>query len=210
MKCSTIRVALSAMLDGEEPGLPVETVAGHLHTCPGCQQWQQQAVEVTGQVRRAALAEAPDLTERVLQALHDQPRRARPSSWQLAARVALAAAALLQSVLALMEIVTDGAAVGVLHVDHEMSAFALALGIGLLLVAWRPRRAAALLPVAAVLTATLLATSAQDIVGGNVTLGHELGHHLLTVVQTLLLWAVARSSPDRPPASDARRLPMAA
>ena len=52
------------------------------------------------------------------------------------------------------------------HVARHLGSFALALGVGLLVVAWKPERAAGVLPVVAALVACLVGSSIVDIVSG--------------------------------------------
>src|SRR5438034_1807699 len=73
MKCSDVRTALSAALDGEPAGVPTAQVTAHLAGCAECAAWQARAAGATRQVALGP-AEVPDLTEGVLAALNADPR----------------------------------------------------------------------------------------------------------------------------------------
>lgn len=62
---SAWRVALSAMLDGEEPELPVASVAAHLTGCPDCSAWLDQAAAVNRGLRLLPVID-PELGERLV------------------------------------------------------------------------------------------------------------------------------------------------
>jgi predicted anti-sigma-YlaC factor YlaD len=83
-----------------------------------------------------------------------------------------------------------------------VGSFTLALGVGLLYAAWRPQRAAGVVPVAAALTGALLLASVIDVVDGHVRAVDELGH-LPDMVGLVVVWALARLRPVRSVASRA-------
>jgi hypothetical protein len=68
--CEDVRVAMSARLDGEDPGLAPEQIDGHLSGCPGCAAWLGEVERLAGAVR---LAPAPDLTGRIMGAVAADP-----------------------------------------------------------------------------------------------------------------------------------------
>ena len=51
MECDSIRVALSAALDGEDPGVPADVVRAHLDGCADCRAWQERQHALTRQAR---------------------------------------------------------------------------------------------------------------------------------------------------------------
>jgi len=70
MRCTRFREAISARLDGEDPGLPTEQLDAHLAGCPDCRSW-------------AGAASSPAL--RALAATEDpvaSTRRSSPSSYR--------------------------------------------------------------------------------------------------------------------------------
>ncbi len=184
--CTETRVALSALIDGEDPGFPADQARAHLAGCPSCQAWRESAEAVTRAVRVQSV-QVPDLTERVLAAVAaDRPT---PDGRRQVLRLALAGSALAQLLLGLpLLFAGSGEAV---HVSREMASFDVALAVGYLFAAWRPVRAAALVPVAVALSLCLLMTSALDVVNDGAIVAHEIGH-LLAVFQAGLLWALGR------------------
>jgi predicted anti-sigma-YlaC factor YlaD len=207
--CEDIRTALSARLDGEEPGLPDDLVDAHLAGCGSCQAWQDGARRVVSAVR--ARVEPPDLTDSIMQAVEADPQVAAQRARLRAAaeahgrrqilRVAVAAAAVVQLALALPTLFSafaGTAGIG-LHASREMASFDVAVAVGFLLAAYRPQRALSLVPVALVLAGCLALTSGVDLARGATVLSHEVGH-LVAVVQAGLLWALGRIDRSHPPA----------
>jgi predicted anti-sigma-YlaC factor YlaD len=202
MTCDEVRVALSARIDGEDPGVATAALDAHLAACAGCTAWQARAAEVTRAVREPVVR-VPDLTARVLAAVAADPAavaagRPATAGWQpsrAVLRAALALTALAQVLLALPVLLS----VGQLHVSREMASFEMALAVGIALAAWRPEQARVFVPVAAVLAAGLALTSVFDVVNSYTVAWHEAGH-LAAVVQAALLWALARDA-DPPPAA---------
>ncbi|MGA8116904.1 MAG: zf-HC2 domain-containing protein [Actinocatenispora sp.] len=213
MTCGDVRRTLSAALDGETAGTQLGMAHAHLSGCDECRRWQGAAEEVDRLVRARASDPAPDLTERVLAALHADPTvrltpaapglRTRSRRRQLL-RAGVATAAVLQLLLGLPELFACLDGTGGSHASHEIAAFSLALSAGFLLAAWRPERARPMLPVAVVLSAALLVVAGMDIANATIALAHELVH-LLTVVQAVLLWALGRSLGT--PGTSSRTLP---
>ena len=50
-ECDRAREAISARIDGEDPGLPDDALDAHLATCAACREWQQRAHAVTRRAR---------------------------------------------------------------------------------------------------------------------------------------------------------------
>lgn len=59
------RAALSALLDGEEPPVPMAAIMAHLSTCAGCSDWLDQATLLNRGLRTLTVLE-PELGERVV------------------------------------------------------------------------------------------------------------------------------------------------
>ncbi|HYN93453.1 MAG TPA: zf-HC2 domain-containing protein, partial [Pilimelia sp.] len=68
MTCDRMRGALSARLDGEEPGVPAAALDEHVGSCRGCRDWLRRAERITRAVRVTS-ADVPDLTASVLAAV---------------------------------------------------------------------------------------------------------------------------------------------
>lgn len=101
--------------------------------------------------------------------------------------------------LSLVDLVAAGGDADAVHGVRHLSAFAIAYGVLLLVVAARPARARTALPVAAVLAGALAITAVADLVTGRVPLlGEAL--HLPEVVSVVLVWILANGR-LRPPAT---------
>jgi predicted anti-sigma-YlaC factor YlaD len=215
--CEEVRVALSARLDGEDPGPQAGPVEQHLAGCAACRDWQARAQRLDEVVARREQAPVPDLTERIAAAIAAAPApeaaaptgsaRVRGSARLRGAevmaalelrarrqilRLAVAVAAGVQLALALPALFDPvGAAAGI-HTTREMASFDLAVAVGFLIAAYRPARARAFIPVALVLAGCLAVTSGVDLARGTTIPSHEIGH-LVAVVQAGLLWALGRA-----------------
>jgi predicted anti-sigma-YlaC factor YlaD len=209
MTCERIRVALSARLDGEDPGLPAATVDGHVDDCAGCRGWLAGAARVDRAVR---LPGAPDLTAGVLAAVgadrveRERAAEASARSRRQILRIAVAVAAVAQLGLALPVLLTGLGVPGDAHASREMASFDIALAVGFALAAYRPQQARTFVPVAFVLAACLAATSAMDMANATTALVHEAGH-LAAMTQAALLWALGRATPQSPAASGPATVP---
>ena len=69
MQCDRFREAVSARIDGEDPGLPDSALDAHLGACADCRAWQQRAHAVTRRSRLGGLFLDHDLSPRVLAAV---------------------------------------------------------------------------------------------------------------------------------------------
>jgi predicted anti-sigma-YlaC factor YlaD len=78
-----------------------------------------------------------------------------------------------------------------IHVAHEQGSWLLAVAVGFLVVAVRPARAAAMLPVIAALAAGLAITMAVDIAAGRTQAAAEAPHGL-AFLGLGLLWLLTR------------------
>ncbi|NKQ56609.1 hypothetical protein HFP15_27400 [Amycolatopsis sp. K13G38] len=191
MDCATAREAISATLDGEDPGVPLAALDAHVASCAACTAWQDDAAAVSRLVRIERAVEPPDVIEHVLERFAP-PRKPAPVDWP---RWALAFAAVSQfslvvSLLFLPQPVAKGMSVAPgSHMEHEAAAFNFAVGVALVWVVARPRRARSQLPVLLSFAALLVTLSLIDVVGGNVG-WYRLASHLpmlLGVVCTVLI-----------------------
>lgn len=201
MRCDLSREAVSARLDGEPlpTGVDADALDAHLAGCPGCQEWESAALVLHRQTR---LRSAPVVSDRTEAILASVPATSRPRRVREGVRYALLAVGLTQVFLALPVLLTGDAEGMSLHMAREMAAFELAVGVGLVSVAWRPRLAGGLLPFALALAGTIALTTVLDVLGGGTGTGAE-AHHVLDLVGVGLLATVevrpraARPGPDR-------------
>lgn len=194
MTCSQVRIALSARLDGEDPGLAPAVIDDHLAGCAGCRQWQASAAAVTPMLRVPA---APDLTELVLArvAADRVEVAASRARWAEGLRLVLGGFAAVQLLLALPGVLgLEGT-----HAHHEVAAVAVAF----LLAAFKPALAKPYAPVAVVLAGCLVLSAVLELARGETTFTHQAGH-LMTILPTAMLVALAYR-PGTPPSNQPAR-----
>lgn len=190
--CAPVREALSAHLDGEVTAVPLPDAREHATACVPCGRFAERLPTVTRQVRVSAAEPVPDLTAPILVALADDrasvgDRRVR----DLRGVVGLAGA--VQLALALPVLL--GAWVPVAHLGRDLGALEFALGLGLLLAAYQPHRAAGVLPIATAAVAMVSLLVLVDLVAGRAAVVSELTH-LAEIVGVAALWALTRRLPD--------------
>jgi len=197
MDCEHIREALSARLDGEDPGVDEARLDQHVAGCAGCTAWADELGALHRLVRVQPAEAVPDLSEAIM-ARVPSPAGAAPRGAPLGERIstvrwALFAVALTQLVLAGPALLLGEDAGASVHVARELGAFDVALAVGLLVAAWQPARAWGLLPVAVALGLVVAVTAVGDVVDGTATAQGEV-HHLLELGSLGLLWLVAREA----------------
>jgi predicted anti-sigma-YlaC factor YlaD len=201
MRCEHCRDGVSARLDGEDPGVGAELLDAHLAGCAACRAYAQGAEAMSRSVRVSAVDEVPDLTAPILVAIGEETRDRGADRFDV--RVALALLGALKLAFALPWVLSGSGADGSVHVVRELGSFDVALAVGLLVVAWRPSRAAGIFPVLAALSACLVLTALVDVSEGQGSTGRELTHSA-ELLGMVLVWILVRA--QRP----ARRDPVAA
>ena len=188
MKCSTAREALSADLDGEDPGIDRKQVDDHLRRCASCRAFVERAADLALVSQRVRAQDVPDVSSQIVaRAVADDDRRFL--TWHLRiALVFVAAAQLVLSVPGLLYGTDDGAPV---HIAHEIGSWDFALAVAFMFAAWRPLRAIGLLPFVATLSFGLCLTAVVDLANGRAVAVLETSH-LLELIGTVLLWLLAR------------------
>jgi predicted anti-sigma-YlaC factor YlaD len=208
MLCTDVRVSLSASLDGETPPLPSDVVAHHLTGCGDCRTWAERVGTLHRGMRVQPAAPEPDRTEAILAAL---PRRRsvvddRVNGLRLVT-FAIALVQLIASIPLLLaadspmggHVMDDG------HLERHIGVFAVAVAVGLLVVAWRPERARSMLPILAVLVAGLAWSCFGDIWNGRPVPGNLLTH-AADIAGFAAVWLLARAGGDASRARRARAL----
>ncbi len=193
MRCDRFREAISARIDGEDPGLPDGALDAHLGACAGCRDWQQQAHVITRRARLGGSFLDHDLSSRVLAAVPD-PGTGRRRRFTQRAGLAAAAAAQLAITIPLLLLGHDHDAGP--HAAHELGSFDLALAIAFAVGAIRPALAAGLAWPCAIAAAGLTGTALIDLIGGQ-TPGADEAQHLVAVAGALLLIWQARTNGAR-------------
>lgn len=185
MNCEEARIAISALLDAEEPGLKHGQLEQHLVSCEACWRWREDAHEVTRRFRLGS-AQAPAPSQALLEGTK---AAARHWSWPQTAtltRFALVLVALGQIAITVPALILGSDHDAPIHVAHEMGAFDLALAIGFLLAAWRPSRARGMSTIVGVAALVLVITAVIDLAAGRTSPGDETPH-LLALAGWLLL-----------------------
>ena len=199
MRCARYRTALSARLDGEDPGVPASRLDAHVATCDACQGWVRAAGalratlgEATDAVPARAAVPRPDVMATLMTGGPAPVGRTgllTLGEW----RVVLAVIGALQLVLAWpTEMWHQGHASA--HVVHELTTWDVGLAIGYLMLAWMPSRAWGALPVLAVLVTALTGTSLFPLATGHAVPGREVVH-VLERAGLGCLWVLARRVP---------------
>jgi predicted anti-sigma-YlaC factor YlaD len=192
MDCDRCRAAISAALDGEDPGLPAEAVRAHVAGCPDCRRFATGAEALHRTARVTPATPVPDLTDAILRSFGDEPVVVERDDRTDFLRLALAIVAVIQLTMAIPALVLGDDAGLPTHVARHLGSFAVALGVGLLFVAWKPERAAGLLPVVAAVVICLVGSSVLDIVQGRAAPGAEVSH-ATELVGLVAVWLLART-----------------
>ena len=201
--CGTVREALSARLDGEASPIPAGTLEAHLRDCADCSRYDLSLGGVHRAVRVSDAEPVPDLTALILAAVQSDETaatRRRRSRAKHRLRALVAMAGLVQLVVATP--LLFGAASAGMHSWRDLAGLQLALGVGFVLTALQPWRAAGVLPVAAVVAGFAVVTGVLDVVMGIANPVAELSH-LSEVGGVTALAALRRRTSGRPVARPA-------
>jgi predicted anti-sigma-YlaC factor YlaD len=192
MDCDRCRVAVSAGLDGEDGGYPPDLVRAHVESCAGCREFAAGAERLHRAARVTPAEPVPDLTDAIVRTIGDEPVSAPVDERTRFLRISLAVIATIQLTMAVPALILGDDAGLPTHVARHLGSFALALGVGLLVVAWKPERAAGVLPVVAALVLCLLGSSLIDIISGGAAPGAEVSH-APELVGLVAVWLLART-----------------
>jgi predicted anti-sigma-YlaC factor YlaD len=189
MDCTDARTAISARLDGEDLPTPEPALEAHLRTCADCRDFETATTAVHRRLRLRPAEPVPDLSASIVSSL-DPADDGRVGGL----RAGLAAVALVQILIALPALVLGDDAGLPAHTARHLGSFAVALGIGFLVAAWRPERVGGVLPLTAALVLCLLLTSSVDVASSRANALSELGGHATELVGLGLLWLLARET----------------
>ncbi len=190
VECDRAHEAISALIDGEDPGLPEDILDAHLAGCAACRAWLQAAHEVTRRARIGGPFLDRDLTSSVLAAIPPAPPQRRR---RVAQRAGLAVAALAQLAITVPLLVLGHDHDAGVHAAHELGTFDLALAIAFAVGAIRPALSAGLAWPCAVAAAGLAGTAIADLASGQ-TIGADEAQHLVAVCGAVLLLWQARTA----------------
>jgi len=183
MECDRAREAISARIDGEDPGVPDDAIAAHLAGCAACQDWQRRAHVLTRRTRLGGAVLERDLTEGVLAAV---PPSRRGRRLRLSLRAALLAVAIAQLAITVPLLILGHDRDAGAHAAHELGSFDLALAIAFIVGAVRPRLSAGLAWPCGIAAGGLVATAIIDMIAGQ-TFGVDEAQHLIALAGALLL-----------------------
>jgi predicted anti-sigma-YlaC factor YlaD len=197
MSCTRIRDAISARLDGEEPGVDLATVDTHLAGCADCRAFARSAGDLHRGARVASAPPVPDLTPAILAAIGADAGHAPSgaSEPQLTLRWVLALLALVQIGVAIPALILGADAHLPVHTARHIGSFDVAVAVGFLFAAWRPSRIPGLLPVVAALVVCLFGSTVLDVAAGNTAALSE-SQHVLAIAGLAVLWLIRRDLPD--------------
>jgi predicted anti-sigma-YlaC factor YlaD len=186
MGCDRFVEAISAIIDGEEPGIDERLIDAHVARCANCRAFRDSMQGVRRRMVVREVTTTPDASRKVakLAAVAD-----RAAAWQLP-RILLAVVAIEVVVLSVGDLVMGGDDSASVHSARHLAAFSLAYAVLLMLVVMRPARARTALPVAGVLALALAITAVADLVAGRVPLAGET-LHIPEIISVLLIWLLA-------------------
>jgi predicted anti-sigma-YlaC factor YlaD len=196
MTCMQIHQAISARLDGEDPGLDEATVYAHLATCADCRAFAHRADTLHRRVRLAPAPVVPDLTPGILTAIGAEETAGAEPDTNLALRWILVAIAVAQIAVAIPALIFGSDAGLPVHTARHIGSFDVALGVGFLYAAWKPSRIPGLLPVVAALVVCLVGSSFLDVAAGSTRALGE-AQHVLDFVGLAVVWLLSRPAPRR-------------
>ena len=185
MECDRAREAISARIDGEDPGVRDGALDAHLADCDACRAWQQRAHMLTRRARLGGPFLERDLTGQVLAAVPPAPARRR---LRLALRGALLAVALAQLAITVPLLVLGHDHDAGPHAAHELGSFDLALAIAFAIGSIRPALSAGLAWTCAIAAAGLAGTAIADLIGGQAIGADEAQHLVALAGAVLLIW----------------------
>jgi predicted anti-sigma-YlaC factor YlaD len=186
VKCEQWFDAISALADGEDPGVDERLLETHLAGCPTCRGRREQFDQLRRVSRVESARPMADLSGRIVKAAALADRTAR---W-VGVRVLLLAIGLYVIGMALSDLFPHNGPGETMHATRHLGAFSLAYGVVLLVVVVRPARARTVLPVGVTLAIALVITAAVDIAEGRIPLSTET-LHLPELVSVFLVWLLA-------------------
>ena len=201
ISCDDAVVALSALADGEDPGLPRADVDAHVAGCESCRLFRTQldVVVPLGAPSPVSAVAGPDESQRFVEKVVAEAGTVDRSGvwWVLRALLAAVAVGYLLIAVPKMLFSTD-AHHG--HISHHLGIFSTAYAVTLLFVAVRPSRARALVPFTVVMAVGMVTFAVVDVMGGDAFALSELSH-LLELAGLVLVWLLAtrRGWPGRVP-----------
>lgn len=188
--CTAAEEWISAAADGEAASVPPDEVTAHLGACPACREFASAVDQGRDRSSLVPLRVAPPVAEHSASIVSKANADDRSAVGSILT-VLLVVLALRIASLAVGDLTATGAFGANAHAAKHLGAFGVAYAAGLILVAVRPARARAMLPVAVVLTVAMALGAVVDVVEGRVPLSGEQSH-LPELVSAVVLWMIAR------------------
>lgn len=196
MSCQQIRSAISALQDGEDPGVSESALARHVAACRSCQSYAEQVKRLHREMRVQPAPRVPDLTPAILHSLEPSGRNDRVTG----IRICLVLISLVQLATAIPPLFL-GAEDGLpTHAARHAGAFAVALAVGFAVAAWKPSHATGIVTVTGVLVICLIGAGLADVAAGRTGTIAEFGHapELVGLSALCLLRHQISSTPRQP------------
>lgn len=191
MDCEDWQGAISAEVDGEDPGVDTRLLSAHVAQCARCSNFLDGISSQWSQPLHEAFT-MPDLSSRIVKA-NAVADRARV--WWIVRALLLLIAGFV--IFDASHDIFFGAHGESAHAAKHLGAFTFAYGVGLAVVAVRPARARTMLPVTFVLGAALFITAVLDVVDHETPLLGETVH-IPELLSVLLVWLLLLPT-DRAP-----------
>ncbi|AZA09662.1 zf-HC2 domain-containing protein [Corynebacterium pseudopelargi] len=197
LSCEQVKAALSARLDGEDPGISEDVLDAHVDACEQCRAFYEQAAVLNRQLAfHQAQPQAPDLSAAILDGVEstfqqEAARRAAGSALARVAMVLVACAWIIWAVVVLLRPSSNLIAADPYEQQLVIEAVSLrcALAFGLVFTAWQPRFIPGLLPVVGGLWMFTFGMSMRDLLTG--AIGGSMVMQLVLLFASLLSMAVA-------------------
>lgn len=182
MDCNESHELISANLDAEASTAETELLTAHLDTCSPCLNLQSQLLSIHRALRIREAVPTPDFAPALM--LSKPAPRLGHGEW---IRYLLGLIASTSLLVGLPTFFASGPAG---HNNRHLGAFTLAMSVGLLFAAVKPKHAAGLLPMTAALALTMTVGAVIDLGQGQRTLFAE-SQHVLDLAGLSLLWVLS-------------------
>jgi predicted anti-sigma-YlaC factor YlaD len=192
MRCEPCREIISAHTDGEAAAAEWALAQDHLAGCTDCRDYLATSEQLARFTRLRAAEPVPDLTPRIIEAagIRADGGAAAPDG-SLGIRIVLALTGVLQIAVAVPALILGDDAQLPVHIARHIGSFDVALAVGFIWVALRPRQAlAGVLPIAIALVACLTVSSVADVIAGRAAAYGEL-QHVTDLIGLTALWLLS-------------------
>lgn len=185
MECAKCRELMSARQDGES--VDVASIDSHLEGCAECRDWLERSHRLAR--TRLGLVDRDQAAVK----LGDRPPGFVLNRWLRIMLGWVGAILVVWNSAGVFEAADTGA----VHLARHQSAFAVALGVAFLYVAWRPERAYGLVPFSVTFALAVALVAVMDLVTQSTEVSRE-SLHFLELAGLVILWTLGvRVGPGR-------------